>query len=126
MGRLHPNKAFDVLIDALPAPMYRGEATMYARPGHIPSAINIPGTELLDEGGRIRPAADLEAMHSLNRSARAITYCGGGILASLNAFVMTRLGFRDIAVYAASLQEWADDPSCPMTVETEPDLGSHD
>ncbi|MCP4380124.1 MAG: sulfurtransferase [Hyphomicrobiales bacterium] len=107
-----------VLIDAMPAPMYQGEMTMYARPGHIPTAVNIPGTDLLDEKGRFRPEADLEAMHERGRSARAITYCGGGILASLNAFVMTRLGFQDIAVYTASLQEWAADPSCPMTVDT--------
>jgi 3-mercaptopyruvate sulfurtransferase SseA len=30
--------------------------------------------------------------------------------------VLTRLGFTDIAVYTASLQEWAADPSNPMTV----------
>jgi len=32
--------------------------------------------------------------------------------------VMTRLGFKDVAVYTASLQEWAADPENPM--ETEP------
>ncbi len=30
---------------------------------------------------------------------------------------MTRLGFSDIAVYTASLQEWAADPDAPMTVD---------
>lgn len=29
---------------------------------------------------------------------------------------MTRLGFTDVAVYTASLQEWAADPDNPMTV----------
>ncbi|MGI9393068.1 MAG: sulfurtransferase, partial [Boseongicola sp.] len=43
------------LIDTLPSEIYRGEMTMYARPGHIPTAINISGTELVDETGRYRP-----------------------------------------------------------------------
>ena len=33
---------------------------------------------------------------------------------------MTRLGFTDVAVYAASLQEWAADPDLPMVVEEAP------
>jgi 3-mercaptopyruvate sulfurtransferase SseA len=31
---------------------------------------------------------------------------------------MTRLGFTDVAVYAASLQEWAADPALPLVVDT--------
>ncbi len=27
---------------------------------------------------------------------------------------MTRLGYKDVAVYTASLQEWAADPDYPM------------
>jgi len=30
---------------------------------------------------------------------------------------MIRLGFSDVAVYTASLQEWSADPDAPMTVE---------
>ena len=33
------------------------------------------------------------------------------------AFVMTRLGFKDVAVYTASLQEWAADPDAPLTTD---------
>lgn len=29
---------------------------------------------------------------------------------------MTRLGFTDIAVYIASLQEWVRDPDAPLVV----------
>ena len=86
--------------------------------GHIPGASNISATELLDEEGRYRPHDELVAMHEGGRSARTITYCGGGIAASSNAFIMTRLGFTDIAVYTASLQEWAADPANPLLVET--------
>ena len=55
-------------------------------------------------------------MHNIDRNARVITYCGGGIVASTDAFVMIRLGFTNVAVYTASLQEWAADPANPMVV----------
>lgn len=37
-----------------------------------------------------------------------------GIAASSNAFILTRLGYEDVAVYTASLQEWAADPANPL------------
>ena len=106
------------VIDAMPAPHYRGEMVMYDRPGHIAGASNVPITGFLDESGHFRPLDDVAAMHHEDLDARAITYCGGGIAASSNAFVMTRLGYTDVAVYIASLQEWAADPALPMEVET--------
>ena len=106
------------LIDSMPEPHYRGEMVMYDRPGHISSAVNIPVTGLVDESGHYRQLDELAAMHPVDREARAITYCGGGIAASSSAFVMTRLGFTNVAVYTASLQEWAADPVLPMEVDT--------
>lgn len=104
------------LIDTLPEEFYRGDMTVYARPGHIPSALNITALKLLDKTGRFRPQDELAAMHNFKRNARIITYCGGGIAASANAFIMARLGFSNIAVYTASLQEWAADPDNPMVI----------
>jgi thiosulfate/3-mercaptopyruvate sulfurtransferase len=106
------------LIDAMPEAHYRGEMTMYARPGHIPSAVNVPVTSLVDDSGRYLPMDELSGLLDLDRGTRAITYCGGGIAASSNAFIMTRLGYTDVAVYISSLQEWAADPENPMVVET--------
>jgi thiosulfate/3-mercaptopyruvate sulfurtransferase len=105
------------LIDALPEAHYRGEMSLYGRPGHIPGAVNIPASALLDESGRYLPHDQLAALHEGDRNARVITYCGGGISASSNAFTMTRLGFTDVAVYTASLQEWVTDPANPLVVD---------
>ncbi|MEJ2315477.1 MAG: sulfurtransferase [Gammaproteobacteria bacterium] len=105
-----------MLVDTLPAVYYCGEEQMYARPGHIPGAINLCGTDYLDDSGHYKPLEEIEGLLDLDRNCRAITYCGGGILASLNAFVMTRLGYQDVAVYTASLQEWASDPDNPMSL----------
>ena len=105
------------IIDALSEAQYRGDMSMYARPGHIAGASNVPMMSLLDETGRYRPLDELDGLLAGDRDTRSITYCGGGIAASANAFIMTRLGYKDVAVYAASLQEWAADPSLPMEVE---------
>jgi thiosulfate/3-mercaptopyruvate sulfurtransferase len=112
------------IIDALSEAQYRGEMSMYARPGHITGASNVPMTSLMDETGRYRPQAELDVLFEGDPDTRAITYCGGGIAASANAFVLTRLGYKDVAVYTASLQEWAADPSLPM--EVAPDLKATD
>jgi len=100
----------------LPEASYRGEMAMYDRPGHIPGASNIPAFSLIDDSGRYRPHDELAALFDGDRNTRTIAYCGGGIAASSNAFIMTRLGFTDVAVYTASLQEWAADPANPMVV----------
>jgi thiosulfate/3-mercaptopyruvate sulfurtransferase len=105
------------LIDTLPAAHYRGEVSLYSRPGHIPGASNISALDLLDPSGRYRPLDELAALHKDDRTHRTITYCGGGIAASSNAFIMTRLGFSNVAVYMASLQEWTADPTNPLVVE---------
>jgi thiosulfate/3-mercaptopyruvate sulfurtransferase len=102
------------LIDTLPPEHFRGDWTLYPRPGHIPGAVNVSALSLFDEQGRLRPDDELAALHAGDRSARHITYCGGGIAASANAFVMTRLGFTDVAVYMASLEEWTADPDLPL------------
>ena len=107
------------LIDALPPAHYRGETTMYDRPGHIPGAVNVPVFSALDETGRYRSLDELASIFEGDRDGRTITYCGGGIAASSSAFVMTRLGFTDVAVYAASLQEWTADPDLPLEIDLE-------
>jgi thiosulfate/3-mercaptopyruvate sulfurtransferase len=109
------------LIDAMPAAHYSGEMAMYDRPGHIPGALNVPASALLNDSGRFRSNDELVALIESDRNARSITYCGGGISASANAFILTRLGFTDVAVYTASLQEWAADPSNPMEIASSQD-----
>ncbi len=107
------------LVDTLPAAHFRGERAMYARPGHIPGAVNEPVFSLIGQDGRFRSPEEIDTVLGGDRSGRAITYCGGGIAASGNAFAMVRAGFTDVAVYTASLQEWAADPTRPLVTGDE-------
>lgn len=106
------------LIDALPEPLYKGVVAPFGRPGHIPSASNTPAEGLINsETGLFFPDETLRPMFPDDSTARTITYCGGGIAASADAYTMIRLGFADVAVYTASLEEWMADPDSPFTME---------
>ena len=106
-----------LLIDAMPAAHYRGDMVMYGRAGHIPSSVNIP--TVFSEDGYFLSDKTLDGLHRFDHDKRYITYCGGGISASANAFAMHRLGFTDVAVYMNSLEEWAANPENPLTVPAE-------
>ena len=48
------------------------------------------------------------------KNYKVLNYCGGGIAASLEAFVLYQLGFEDIMIYDNSLSEWAIDENLPI------------
>lgn len=88
----------------------------YARRGHIPGSVNVASRSLVDDAGRLLPAAQLRAqLAPLLRDERPITlYCGGGISASLAALALHRVGRDDVSIYDGSLEEWAADPNLPL------------
>ncbi len=45
---------------------------------------------------------------------RIVCYCGGGISATMGLFLLHRLGYANLALYDASMAEWARDPSLPI------------
>ena len=68
----------------------------------------------------IRPAAEVAAMFraaGATPEKRILNYCGGGIAATLDAYRQHRLGYKDIAVYDASMSEWAKDESLPIETD---------
>ncbi len=111
------------LINALGREQHSGAdgGRIYGRPGHIPGSANVPAAELTDaETGLYRPAEELASLFEeagADRTRRVVTYCGGGIAASNDAFVLSLLGYRDIAVYDASLSEYASNPSLPLDTD---------
>ena len=51
-----PRRLDDVqLVDTLMEEHYRGEWSLYARPGHIPGASNLPAVSLFGDLGRYLP-----------------------------------------------------------------------
>ena len=111
------------LINALGRDQHSGAdgGRTYGRAGHIPGSTNVPAMELIDpDTGLYRPSDELAEMFSEvapDKSQRVVTYCGGGIAASNDALVLSLLGYRDVAVYDASMSEYAADESLPLVVD---------
>ena len=107
-----------VLINALTKDIHVGESTRYGRPGHIPKSINIPFHELIDTGsGKLispQDAANIFCDKDIKPGLKIVNYCGGGIAATLDAFVLYQLGFENLFIYDDSLSEWAMEPNLPM------------
>lgn len=105
-------------LNALSAALHDGTAPVhYGRPGHILGSVNLPFSALLDDQGRFLPVDQLRtALDGVGAlgAARVLCYCGGGIAATVDAMALTLVGHTNVAVYDASLQEWAADPALPM------------
>lgn len=106
------------LVNALSRKQHSGEGVHYGRPGRIPGSACVPAFGLVERGTSTFMARDaLRAMFAtaqIESGQRVITYCGGGIAATCDAFVLHLLGHHDVAVYDGSLAEWSSDPSLPM------------
>ena len=100
-----------IILNSLTADIHEGQNPRYGRPGRIPSSKNIPFHNLLDiNTGKFKPIEELEKIFEINKISKnknIVNYCGGGIAASLEAFVLYQLGFKNIVIYDNSLHEWA-------------------
>jgi thiosulfate/3-mercaptopyruvate sulfurtransferase len=107
------------VLNALTEEQHRGTGGVtYGRPGRIAGSVNVPARALVDP--KTHAYLDAEALRKKFAAAgaldagRVITYCGGGIAASSDAFVLAMMGHEHVAVYDASLSEWAADVTLPM------------
>lgn len=105
-------------INALAPDLHKGDNPRYGRPGRIPGSINVPASSLLDPSSlTFRTPEETNKLFQTtgaDRSKSMLLYCGGGIAATLDAFLLHQLGYTDIAVYDASMSEWAKDESLPI------------
>ena len=107
------------IINSLPTPMHTGESDIvFGRKGRIANSVNVPFNSLHDpDSGCYLPAEQLQEKFEavkVRDAKQFITYCGGGIAASNNAFVLSLLGYKNVAVYDGSMLEWGNDASLPM------------
>lgn len=107
------------IIDARPAGRFRGleaEPRPGLRSGHMPGAINIPASDLLDPGGRLKPPGELRRLLDAAGAADerpVIASCGSGITAAAPILALASLGRRPGAVYDGSWAEWGREDNDP-------------
>jgi thiosulfate/3-mercaptopyruvate sulfurtransferase len=112
-------KADTLTLNALSQEQHEGAGgVVYGRPGRIAGSSCVPAASLFGPDKTLKPIAELRAAFEGVGAApdkRLLVYCGGGIAATTDAFVLTALlGHKNVAVYDNSMQEWSNDPSLPM------------
>ena len=107
------NKDDIQIVDARPQGRFDGsvaEPRAGLRSGHMPGALNVPVTELIDKtsGKMHRPEAlkQIFEKSGFDFDKPAITSCGSGVTAAGLTLALGELGKYDIALYDGSWSEW--------------------
>jgi thiosulfate/3-mercaptopyruvate sulfurtransferase len=107
------------ILDARSDGEYTGAEKRSKRAGHVPTACHLEWNNLVDKDGRF-----LDEMAARAKLAKAgvrsdgpvITHCQGGGRASVNAFVLERLGFK-ARNYYLGWSDWGNADDTPVKVE---------
>ena len=106
-------------VDARPALRFQGIGeTIDHKAGHIPGAVNRPGSENFLPDGRFKPAPVLreEFLKLLDGRTpdKVINSCGSGVNASANLFAMYLSGLYGAKLVGGSWSQWIDDDANPV------------
>ncbi len=113
-----------VFIDARPANEYAGAVKTWIRNGHIPGAINIPWTQLMDPANldQFKSPAEMEAIFAgkgIKKTDNIILYCGTSRDASLEFLVLRHLlGYTNARLYEGSWKEYSAHTEMPIATGT--------
>ncbi len=112
--RDHPET---IIVDARSVEEYAGkEIDGLPRPGHIPSAVNIPWNGFLRPDATVKPLGTLREMfhaRGLNERQEIITYCLGGVRSAWVYFLLKLAGYENVRNYPGSWWEWSRDFAAP-------------
>ncbi|MBX3498703.1 MAG: sulfurtransferase [Alphaproteobacteria bacterium] len=111
-----------VTVNALGPQFHAGlTASRYGRPGRVPGSVNVSAVTLIDPATKgFTALADAQAKFAaqgVTPDKKVIAYCGGGISATLDLFLLHQLGYDDLTLYDASMGEWARDESLPIETD---------
>jgi len=107
------------IVDARSRERFTGQASEPRegmRSGHIPSAINIPFVNVI-ENGKLKSEDQLEKIFISqipSKTTECIFSCGSGVTACILALAATSIGYNNIKVYDGSWSEWGKDSSRPI------------
>ena len=108
-----------VVVNALGPQFHEGfEPSRYGRPGRVPGSCNVSAATLLDPQTKaFIPLGEAEAKfkaQGITKDKRVVAYCGGGISATIDLFLLHQLGYDKLTLYDGSMGEWAKDTALPI------------
>ena len=110
------------VLDARAAGRFTGavpEPRAGMRSGHIPGSISLPYTDLLQEDGTFRPAAEVRRRFEaagVDGGRPLVTSCGSGVTACILTLGLRVAGLPEGAVYDGSWTEWGGRSDTPIEV----------
>ena len=117
--RPHPET---MLLDARSLEEYVGkEIAGIPRPGHIPSAINVPWNGFLNPDATLKDPKTIKASldeRGLHEGQEVVCYCTGGVRSAWVYFVLRMVGYPRVRNYPGSWWEWSRDFAAPTETDS--------
>lgn len=107
------------IVDARSSARFQGVEKEFRpglRSGHIPSSLNVPFAQLIDDGKMKNDAQLLAVFESagLDSSKPVIASCGSGVTAAIVILALHKTGFSDVSLYDGSWTDWGSDSTLPI------------
>jgi len=108
-----------ILLDTRPLSVYEGQGP-WIKPGHIPGAVNLPATRVMDDKNSmlLKPEEEIRTILlscGITPEKTVICSCGTGRSATAIFLVLKYfLGYPDVVMYEGGFTEWSSIPDNPV------------